>query len=114
MILNLNVSADGYKIRTNQKWQRQEPIRSGRGTFGVFFISRRWMAIMDIWLQKDVTILVQYRLYTAFTEVGALFLLGKDRIILILAPDLSQNKAPSPVYKGAQGRKLTWRTCITG
>ena len=79
------------ETRTNQKWQRH---------IWRFFHLTTLDGDHGYLATKDVTILVQYslyRLYTAFTELGALFLLGKDRRILILAPDMSKNKAPTSV-----------------
>ena len=41
------------------------------------------------------------------TEVGALFLLGKDRRILIRARDMSKNKAPASV-RNSSFLKVSW------
>ena len=38
-----------------------------------------------------------FRAYTSYTDTAALLLLGKDRRILILAPNTSKNKAPTSV-----------------
>ena len=41
-----------------------------------------------------------FHYYELSTETGALFLLGKEMRILILAPDMSKTKAVASVVKG--------------